>query len=798
MEFLPEAFGALAKYNQWILWTTTTRDGKLVKLPVHYQTAKVTDAHNADAWTDAETAIQTAKLFGDNYGVGFVFTDNDPFYFLDVDKCLLADNTTWSETALAVLNYLPGAAVEVSQSGRGIHVIGTGACPGHSCKNIPLGLELYTTGRFVALTGTSIQGDSGADNSQYLPALVANYFPPKVTTGSAEWTTEPVAEWSGPVDDSELIDKALKSKSAGSTFGGKASFSDLWNRNVSALADAYAPDSSDKGDYDESSADAALAQHLTFWTGKDCARVRRLMMHSGLVRKKWDRKGDGYLRTTIINAVSLQGDVYAGGKKKEPDRVPVDPANALGNITGPELTTGYQFLGIAQQIEHFDKCVYIQSLHRVFTETGALLKQDQFNATFGGYVFQMESDAGGKTTRKAWEAFTESHAVRYPKAELTCFRPELASGALVQENGRTMVNVYVPIDTPRTVGDVSPFLIHMGKVLPDKKDQLILTSYMAACIQHKGVKFQWAPLIQGIEGNGKTLFTRCVTYAIGDTYVHMPRADEISEKFNEWLFNTLFIGVEDIYVPDHKREVMEIIKPMITSDRLACRAMQTAQVMRDVRCNFMFNTNYKEAMRKTRTDRRFCVFYTAQQNPGDIERDGMDGGYFPDLYKWLKTQNGYSIVAQYLETFAIPDELNPATYSQRAPETTTTGEAVKMSMGGIEQEIIEAVEEGRPGFVSPWISSMALEKLLEQKRMMRAIPPNKRREMLQQLGYDWHPGLKNGRVNNMTLTDGGKPRLFIKDDHIHCNLEHPAEIARVYQEAQGVPVMTGHAQGVFK
>ena len=130
----------------------------------------------------------------------------------------------------------------------------------------------------------------------------------------------------------------------------------------------------------------------------------------------------------------------------------------------------------------------------------------------------------------------------------------------------SLVNTYWPVDIPRKVGDPTPFLNHLAKVLPDQRDRNILLYYMAACVQHKGIKFQWAPLLQGVEGNGKTLFTRCVSEAVGRRYVHFPPAQEIQEKFNSWLFNTIFIGVEDIYVPDQKREVIEILKPMITGE----------------------------------------------------------------------------------------------------------------------------------------------------------------------------------------------------------------------------------------
>lgn len=863
MQNLPEALQPLAAYKQFILWTTADRGGKLVKLPVDYRTAKVADAHDPGAWMDAPTAISTSQAYGENYGVGFVFTPNDPFFFVDLDKCLNTDNTTWSTVAMDILARLPGAAVEVSQSGRGLHIFGqyVGAAPDHSCKNIALGLELYTEGRFVALTGTNAMGSAGINYSNHLPGLISSYFPPKSATKDQDWTSEPVTEWTGTTDDDELIERALKTGGGGAVFGDRATFRHLWERDEDTLAKAY-PDPEGNRTYDGSSADAALAQHLAFWTGNDCERILKLMQRSGLVRDKWER--EDYLIRTITRAVSLQDVVYSvapvddtiaqenGGVKlrasSDPQRdyatniraqklaecqggekliemfcrvptakfwldnkersveelrqvlTPIETAAApLGNtVEGPEILTGYQYLGASQQIEYFKGCVYIQELHRVFTPNGSLLKSEQFNATYGGYSFQLD-DGGDKVTRKAWEAFTESQIVRYPKAEAMAFRPLDEPGSLIKEDGRVLVNAYLPVETPRITGDAEPFLTHLAKVLPNEHDRNILVAYMAACIQHKGVKFQWAPLIQGVEGNGKTLFTRCVAFAIGDRYTHLPPSNELAEKFNEWLFNKIFIGVEDVYVPDHKKEIIEVLKPMITNNRLAKRAMQQAQVMGDNYANFILNSNHKDGIRKTRNDRRFSVFYCAQQLDTDLARDGMDGSYFPELYNWLKA-DGYAIVADYLATYAIPDELNPAGACHRAPETSSTNEALFASMGGIEQEIVEAIEEGRPGFAGGWISSVAVERLLQTIHATRSIPHNKRRELLQSLGYDWHPALPGGRANNpIPMDDGKKPRLFIRNGHISANIRGACEVVRIYQEAQGAQTMpVGNAVEVFK
>jgi len=343
-------------------------------------------------------------------------------------------------------------------------------------------------------------------------------------------------------------------------------------------------------------------------------------------------------------------------------------------------------------------------------------------------------------------------------------------------------NSYWPVEVPRKVGDASPFLIHLNKVLPNERDRMILLCYMAACVQHKGVKFQWAPLLQGVEGNGKTLFTRCVAEAIGERYVHFPPAHEISEKFNSWLFCAILIGVEDVFVSNNKQEVFEVLKPMITGDRLAKRAMQTDQIMANVVANFMFNSNHRDGLRKTANDRRVCPLFSAQQKAEDLRRDGMDGEYFPKLYAWLRA-DGYAIVSELLHTFPIPDEFNPATGCQRAPDTTATASAIAASTGAVEQEIFEAIAQGLPGFCDGWISSIQLDRLLERMGMARRVTHSKRKEMLEALDYAHHPALSDGRVNNLVLPDNGKPRLFVHKNSPAKTIIGALEAAKAYERS---------------
>lgn len=655
-------------------------------------------------------------------------------------------------------------------------------------------------GRLNAILGGTLSGESFTLSQSYYFGRVAgvryvcyssagNYldlvtiaplFPAFSTEAGSDCTlsTEPVAEWRGPADDADLLRRALQSRSAASAFGTRASFADLWECNTDVLSKAF-PDS--KSLYNASEADAALVAHLAFWTGKHGERIERLMRQSKLARDKWER--EDYLPRTIARILAAPGEVLT-------DKLPEPPAVPQASSDAPtqQAVTGSTFLAAAAQRDLFNGCVYVQDRHKVLVPGGALLKSDQFRVAFGGYTFAMDT-VNERTTRNAWEAFTESQALRAPRAESICFKPDRAPGEIIKDAGRSRVNTWWPAEVPRKAGDLGPFLAHLRKVLPDERDQQILLAYMAAVVQHKGVKFQWMPVLQGVEGNGKTLFSACVAQAVGQHYTHWVDADAVASRFNAYLSNTVFLAIEEIYVQEHAVEVIEKLKTIIAGGTgVQIQAKGVDQISMEICCNAMGTTNYRAAIRKTPDNaRRFGLFYTAQQTYADLVRDGMTGDYFPRLYDWLKHHDGFAIVSELLHTYPIPPDLNPAGNMHRAPNTSTTDLAIVESRGSIEQQIAEIIAQETPGFMDGWISSIMLDRLLsETLRVGNRLSLAKRREMLQGMGYVLHPGLTDGRVNNPVQPDGRKPQLFVLANHPAAHIRGAAEIARAYTAAQTI------------
>lgn len=718
--------------------------GKWQKIPCD-GSGRTINAHDPSHW---RTLAQVSPLATWDesrptapYGVAWVL-NGDGWFFLDLDKCRDASGQ-WSAEAVAIWQSFRGALGEVSTSGNGLHIFGR-CDPSQLAdrRNKWAGwLEWYHTGRFVALSqaGPAPIGGKAADVDW--TAQLLRFVPQREFLGELPEGRAP--EYTGPDDDDALLSMALRSSNGAAAFGAGVTFADLWNGNVAALSQRYPAYDGGNG-FDRSSADMALMSLLAFWTGKDMPRMDRLFRRSALMRPKYDERED-YRQATVGNAARLCRRVYDQPRK---DSCPGNPAPAGRDASG--ATDRAEVLLTAPEMQrHFAGCVYIRDSHRVFVPDGSLLKPEQFNATYGGHMFAMLPD-GTKPTRKAFEAFTESAAVRFPQAVATCFRPDRAGGEIIGNR----VNIYVPPEVRRMAGDVTPFLDLLGRLLPNERDRLILLNYMAACVQHPGVKFQWAPVLQGCEGNGKTAIFSAVSYAVGKQYSYEPRAKHLGGNFNGWIEGKVFILVEEIHM-EGRRDVLDALKPMITNTTIETERKGVDQRLIENVANWGFCTNYKDAVLKSRGDRRYAVFFTAQQTPEDLIRDGMGGDYFPRFWNWLRA-DGYAIVAQWLGEYALSDEFNPAGSCHRAPRTSSTDEAVAASTGGIEAEIIEATEAGAPGFQGGWVSVWHVMQLCEKARFR--VARGTISKILTEMGYEvW------GRAPRAIMQEGGtRPNLWRK------------------------------------
>ena len=735
---LPAEFALFAGSDQWVL----RRD----KVPVDAAGHPI-NAQDPAQWMSFETAAA--------HGVplGRVFTAADQYFFLDVDHAW--DGKQWNATAQWARAALPGAACEISQSGTGLHFFGRyTSVPEHSNKRPDLGLELYTDGRFCACTFDQMQGGPDVDLTAAL-GTVAAQFPPKPAGGELEWTSGPDPGWHGPTDDAELVAKMLAAPgSAKRAFGGALSFRDLWEGNV--------PEDG------LSEADAALCADLAFWTGRDCERIERLVTASALgQREKWTERPD-YRQRTIQLAVSTCKNVYT---------TPSD--------VGPEVRPGLANLSVDRQVEYFQGCVWISDVKRVYTPRALLMDQTQFDVAYGGFNFEMEASSPNETSRSAFEVFTKSRAIGFPKADTSGFRPLDTPGCVYPPElggGLTVVNTYTPAKPLRIPGDVTPFLDYCHKIMPGELNREIALSYMKFIVQHPGVKAQWCLFLQGVEGTGKTFLTEVLTSAVGrEDYVTSANVKDIGNVFNANYHRKLLVVLEEVNAHENP-DFMRSIKALITNRKIEFQYKGLNQFTSDNCANFILTANNKDGIYKGPNDRRYAPIYLAQQSASDLLLAGLTEDYFAKLWAWRDSPEGRAALNHWFFTTPPVAQFNPAGAAKRAPITENTAEAIAISISEAALILSEACAAGVYGTRGPWLSAAAVAVIFDR---YHGFDRRKIAEAIAELGYIKHPGLADGRVGT-EIRGGGRTRLY-------CLLGSPAvglqgsAITEAYLKAQNHP-----------
>lgn len=465
----------------------------------------------------------------------------------------------------------------------------------------------------------------------------------------------------------------------------------------------------------------------------------------------------------LLRHAGMEGEYMASnvvqGAQSQAGAMPLRLASETVQSDIPERAALGTYLTPAEQSVYFQGCYWIESLGRILTPSNTLMDANRFNGTYGGRTFQLSNLADAKTTDEPWKAATRGLSYNIPRVHHTRFLPTLAHGAVVvDELGRRGVNTYRPIVTRPIAGDVSPWTDHLTRLFPNNRDREIVSSFMAFCVQYPGIKAGWAPLIQSVEGAGKTAFKLIMQAALGDTYIHGPNAAELVEgggKFNGWLRNKLMIIVDEIRVnASDTRDLVEVLKPLITDSRVEVQSKGVDQDMQDNPTNWLMFTNYKDALPINDNSRRFCIMYSAIQSAEHLERSGMTGVYFNQLFTWLRN-GGASAVAAWLGAYAIPGEFSPLVSATRAPQSSSHAEALLQSRGTIEQLIADAVEGNVQGFRGGWISSGPLAALIKEN-IGRNPGPRAVAKALENLGY-----YKIGRSTVIYNQEFGKYQSYL-------------------------------------
>lgn len=252
----------LVRLPQWVAWKYVPDPDrpKPRKIPVTPRTGANASSTDPDTWgVFEEAAIRaTASRMA---GVGFVFSERDPYCGIDLDGCVSDGGRTVNDFASTLIDQM-SSYTELSPSGTGVHIIVKATLPGHGLKSGAI--EMYDRGRFFTVTGSPVGRPVFriADRQSEVEKIYLD-LRPKVPVRATRLPVGPEVPDDAVLD---LIQATGLRKKFFSLFGGH------WKKKYDS----------------QSEADLALCGMLASFVGDNPGQIDRLFRRSNLFREKWD------------------------------------------------------------------------------------------------------------------------------------------------------------------------------------------------------------------------------------------------------------------------------------------------------------------------------------------------------------------------------------------------------------------------------------------------------------------------------------------------------------------------------
>jgi hypothetical protein len=291
--------------RQWVCWRSEERDGKRTKIPYSPLTGRRASSTDPETWRGYPEAVRARKERGYD-GIGFVFTEDDPFCGVDLDRCLNAATGEIELWAREIIEELD-SYTEVSPSGTGVHILLSAVLP--EGRNRKGRIEIYDRGRYFTVSGRHLEGTPRTieERQGQLLDISRRVLGEQPSANGCDVPRPAVGE---RLSDQEILTKASLADNG-------EKFRQLWAGDTSG----YEHDDNEG----HSEADLALCSMLAFWTGPDPERIDALFHQSGLYREKWERAD--YRERTIARALDGKAEFY------EPERTALLKDNTTNSDT---------------------------------------------------------------------------------------------------------------------------------------------------------------------------------------------------------------------------------------------------------------------------------------------------------------------------------------------------------------------------------------------------------------------------------------------------------------------------------
>ncbi len=757
--------------------------------------------HTYEAVAAAVAALDVAGR-PTRYAMGFRLTPGCGYFLLDIDKCIT--DGALSAIAAKLVAAFPGAMMEYSSSLRGVHVLGryAGVVEHRSMCKLH-NMEFYTQDRGIAF-GLDDACQGSADTMFDVQWLVDEYFPPRssIDEGVAPEYRGPFDDevlitkmlgsssaiakmsgkasvqqlWAGEVPQSSEADMALASHLAFWTGRDQVRMErlmrrsglvrDKWNtrrpggtyltytignvcagggdvyvepqRSMAAVDAAYMVLPQVEGSLVTTVYAAPVAgqrvspevfENIEALIGEISACGTELDMVNDIMPKVHAAGVPSAFQSKVVNAWMKKMKLWGNTQRIADVRLQLFPPVEVksGDIAMPDWAANY--------------CYVLESDYFLNVANGARMTMTGFQAQFNRLMPLSEQGRRGNAAEYALNLWG------MPTVERVGYKPD--EDVYYEWDSVRYANLYSPSSVPECmplteagVRGIEAFKALLWDMCGRREAVFLQMLYwFAHNVQFPGRKIRWAPLLKGINGDGKTLLFTVLRAAMGYRNVKVTGNSVLTASggFNDWSTGAAVNIIEEIYLTGKIRyQLYNATKEMITNDVLSINAKGRLAYMTPNYTNHAAATNHNNGVPLEPSDRRWFVIFTPWSDMASmLAYCGLDAAGWKDRtgsvdHAWRHCAG--ELRAWFL-SLPIPAEFDINGTAMLTPEKRRM---MASSVDDIESLAETVIAEGGYGVTNTVISSGCFSKLLTMRALQDGIEVPKTAawsHMLGRLGF---------------------------------------------------------------
>lgn len=196
---------------------------------------------------------------------------------------------------------------------------------------------------------------------------------------------------------------------------------------------------------------------------------------------------------------------------------------------------------------------------------------------------------------------------------------------------------------PRDKRNVERVKAHIAHLLPKEDEQRMFLDWISWVVQNPGKHANYAILLQGVEGDGKTFWAEMLRAVMGATNVTMLNAEILKDRFTDWAAGQCLACIEEVRLINdrNKYEIINHIKPFITNTIVEVHPKGGKIYNCRNTTSYLLFSNYKDALPLDDDGRRYLVLFSQwQRREALLSFKRSNPGYYKALYNCIDESTG--------------------------------------------------------------------------------------------------------------------------------------------------------------